>query len=188
MRAADESVPRTYPRDPWTRLPCEAERSATGCTSRFHAVTWADRAAKTSIARRCPVEYAIPLHLQVLSGRRRCRSDVESLQRSVLRHQFRQQNSTICRYLSPLTDSNRRPPPYHSAPRRDVRARAGSRGHENPANPRNRPQTSDRTCTRVPVLVFPHCSLRHRRARAFRGPRYWARSRTRASRTTSAGG
>ena len=33
MGAADEPVPRTYPRDPWTRLACEAEHSASVCTA-----------------------------------------------------------------------------------------------------------------------------------------------------------
>jgi hypothetical protein len=38
----------------------------------------------------------------------------------------------ICRYLSPLTDSNRRPPAYHRATSRDARASAGRGGHESP--------------------------------------------------------
>ncbi|MBA3475383.1 MAG: site-specific integrase [Actinobacteria bacterium] len=42
---------------------------------------------------------------------------------------------------SPLTDSNRRPPPYHL--RRDTRARAGRRGHESPASRRTLMATSD---------------------------------------------
>src|SRR5437764_3052310 len=57
--------------------------------------------------------------------------------------------------VSPLTDSNRRPPPYHRAARREARARAGTRGHESPARRRKRPKTSDRAWTRVPRL----CSL-----------------------------
>jgi hypothetical protein len=68
----------------------------------------------------------------------------------------------FCRYLSPLPDSNRRPPPYHRAARREARASAGTRGHESPARRRKRPKTSDRAWTRAPALVFPHCSLAHR--------------------------
>jgi hypothetical protein len=60
---------------------------------------------------------------------------------------------------SPLTDSNRRPPPYHSAPRREAGACAGNRGHENPANGRDLQRRSDRKWTRVPSLVFPQRSL-----------------------------
>src|SRR6185436_760784 len=50
---------------------------------------------------------------------------------------------------SPLTDSNRRPPPYHRATRRDPRAKPGLRGHGSPAGRRNRPKTSDLTWTPV---------------------------------------
>ena len=64
--------------------------------------------------------------------------------------------------VSPLTDSNRRPPPYHRAARREARASAGTRGHESPARRRKRPKTSDRAWTRAPALMFPHCSLAHR--------------------------
>ena len=60
---------------------------------------------------------------------------------------------------SPLTDSNRRPPPYHRATRRERRARPGSRGHGSPARRRNRPKTSDLPWTPVPALVFPQGSL-----------------------------
>jgi hypothetical protein len=60
---------------------------------------------------------------------------------------------------SPLTDSNRRPPPYHRATRREPRALPGSRGHESRARRGNRPRASDRLCPPVPVLVFPQCSL-----------------------------
>ena len=69
-------------------------------------------------------------------------------------------------YSSPLTDSNRRPPPYHRATRREPRARPGSRGHESRARIGNRPKTCDRACPAVPALVFPHCSL------AFARPAY----------------
>jgi hypothetical protein len=62
-------------------------------------------------------------------------------------------------FQSPLTDSNRRPPPYHRATRREPRARAGSRGHGSPARRRNRPKTSDLPWTPVLALVFPRCSL-----------------------------
>jgi hypothetical protein len=62
-------------------------------------------------------------------------------------------------YTSPLTDSNRRPPPYHSTPRREARASAGHGGHENPANRRDRAKRNDRMWTRVPALMFPQCSL-----------------------------
>jgi len=61
--------------------------------------------------------------------------------------------------LSPLTDSNRRPPPYHSALRREPRASAGSRDHESPARHGDRARKNDRAWTRVPALVFPQCSL-----------------------------
>jgi hypothetical protein len=72
----------------------------------------------------------------------------------------RQKTPRFARLLqSPLTDSNRRPPPCHSAPTRNRRASAGTRGHENPAKPRNRLSASDRAWTRVPGLVFPQCSL-----------------------------
>ncbi len=43
------------------------------------------------------------------------------------------QNRSICRYLSPLTDSNRRPPPYHSG---SEEGSAGTRGHPRPRKPR----------------------------------------------------
>jgi integrase len=76
-------------------------------------------------------------------GKRRSTNNIESLQIP----------------KSPLTDSNRRPPPYHSALSRDERASAGSRGHENAVNRIERPKTSDRAWTRVPALVFPQCSL-----------------------------
>ena len=59
---------------------------------------------------------------------------------------------------SPLTDSNRRPPPYHSATRREARASAGHGDHKSPGNPSIRHRTSDRGLTRVPALVFQHCS------------------------------
>ncbi len=68
---------------------------------------------------------------------------------------------------SPLPDSNRRPPPYHRATRREPRARPGSRGQESRARRRNRPKRR----SRVPAgarpgvpSVFPSrmvvCSLR----------------------------
>jgi hypothetical protein len=60
---------------------------------------------------------------------------------------------------SPLTDSNRRPPPYHSASMRHARVRAGHDVHESPGNRRIRRRTSDREWTRMPALVFPQCSL-----------------------------
>jgi hypothetical protein len=61
---------------------------------------------------------------------------------------------------SPLTDSNRRPPPYHRATKRDARANAGRADQGNPGSPRNPLRASDRTWTLVPGLVFPQCSLR----------------------------
>ena len=61
---------------------------------------------------------------------------------------------------SPLTDSNRRPPPYHRATKWEARAKPGSRGHESRARRRNLPKTSDPSWTRVPAVVFPQCSLR----------------------------
>ena len=63
---------------------------------------------------------------------------------------------------SPLTDSNRRPPPYHRSPRREARASAGHGDHENPAKRRDQPTTSDRVWTHVDGLVFPRCSLLQR--------------------------
>jgi hypothetical protein len=60
---------------------------------------------------------------------------------------------------SPLPDSNRRPPPYHRATRREARVCAGRRGHENRTRRRNRPKTGDPPWTRVPGEVFPQCSL-----------------------------
>jgi hypothetical protein len=42
---------------------------------------------------------------------------------------------------------------------REARARAGSRGHEDPAYTMNGPRTSDHAWTCVPALVFPRCSL-----------------------------
>jgi D-alanyl-D-alanine carboxypeptidase len=56
---------------------------------------------------------------------------------------------------SPLTDSNRRPPPYHRATRREPRASAGHDGQRIPGVRRNRLRTSDQAWTRVPPLVFP---------------------------------
>jgi hypothetical protein len=63
-----------------------------------------------------------------------------------------------CGTRSPLTDSNRRPP-HPSATAREPRARAESRGHEDPANGRDRARTSSRAWTRVPALLFPQSSL-----------------------------
>jgi hypothetical protein len=63
--------------------------------------------------------------------------------------------SSEVRTRSPLTDSNRRPPPYH----RETRASAGHRDNENPANRGNQPKQSERAWTRAPALVFPPCSL-----------------------------
>jgi hypothetical protein len=60
---------------------------------------------------------------------------------------------------SPLTDSNRRPPPYHRATRRQARASAGHVDQRNPGSRRNPLRTSDRAWTCVPGLVFPQCSL-----------------------------
>ena len=60
---------------------------------------------------------------------------------------------------SPLTDSKRRPPPYHRATEREGRASAGSRGHETPANRRDPAKTRDLAWTAVLLLVFPQCSL-----------------------------
>jgi hypothetical protein len=62
-------------------------------------------------------------------------------------------------YASPLTDSNRRPPPYHRATRREPRVRPGRRGHESRARRRNCPKTSNLAWTRVPAMVFPQRSL-----------------------------
>jgi hypothetical protein len=67
---------------------------------------------------------------------------------------------------SPLTDSNRRPPPYHRATSREPGVRPGSRGHESRARRRNRPKTSDRAWTCEPGVMFPQCSLRIGSARA----------------------
>ena len=76
---------------------------------------------------------------------------------------LQQEKPRFARLLqSPLPDSNRSPPPYHRAARREARASAGTRGHESPARRRKRPKTSDRACRLVPGLVFPQCSLAHR--------------------------
>ena len=59
---------------------------------------------------------------------------------------------------SPRTDSNRRLPPYHSAPWREATASVGHLGHESPANGRDRASRINRACPRVPALassVFP---------------------------------
>jgi hypothetical protein len=56
--------------------------------------------------------------------------------------------------LSPLTDSNRRPPPYHRATRPERRASPGSRGHESRARRWDRSKTSDQAWTLVNVLLF----------------------------------
>ena len=69
------------------------------------------------------------------------------------------ESSRLAGISSPLTDSNRRPPPYHRATRQERRASAGSRGHEDPASGRNRRKRSSRAWTRVPELMFPQCSL-----------------------------
>ena len=58
-----------------------------------------------------------------------------------------------------MSDSNRRPPPYHRATRREARATPGSRGHEARAGKENRPKAASRAWTPVPGLVFPPCSL-----------------------------
>jgi hypothetical protein len=84
-------------------------------------------------------------------------------------YQIRQQKSPFCGdFKSPLTDSNRRPPPYHSALRRDARASAGNRDHESPANRRDPAKTRDRAWTPVLLLVFPQCSLGLTPSLAFR--------------------
>jgi len=57
---------------------------------------------------------------------------------------------------SPLTDLNRRSPPYHRATRRERRARPGSRGHERRARTRIRPKARDRAGRQYPRW----CSLR----------------------------
>jgi len=54
---------------------------------------------------------------------------------------------------SPLTDSNRRAPPYHRAKSRESKASAGRVGQGSPGSRRNRLRTSDRAWTRVPGLV-----------------------------------
>jgi hypothetical protein len=59
---------------------------------------------------------------------------------------------------SPLTDSNRRPPPYHRATRREARASVGHGDHEGAGNQENPRRASNRKWTRVPALVFPWCS------------------------------
>ena len=57
---------------------------------------------------------------------------------------------------SPLTDSNRRPPPCHQGLEREARASAGHRDHESPANRRDQMRTSDRARTLVPGLCSLH--------------------------------
>ena len=91
------------------------------------------------------------------------------------------------RYLSPLPDSNRGPPPYHSASKRNARARAGHGDHEDAGNRRVRRGTSDREWTRVPALVFPQWSLSvgvrsYRRSRRASARGVWAAAATAAPR------
>jgi hypothetical protein len=62
-------------------------------------------------------------------------------------------------FSSPLTDSNRRPPPYHSALTRKPRVSAGHGDHENPANRTDQPTRIDRRRTCVVAPVFPQRSL-----------------------------
>lgn len=71
--------------------------------------------------------------------------------------------------LSPLPDSNRGPPPYHGATRREPRARAGYEDQREAAKRRNPPRKSDLFLTREPALMFPQCSLRKGRPAPERG-------------------
>jgi hypothetical protein len=79
---------------------------------------------------------------------------------------LQQEKPRFARLLqSPLPDSNRRPPPYHGATRREARAHAGSDDHESRARRRNRCKTSSRAYPPVAGLVFPQCSLANDRGR-----------------------
>jgi hypothetical protein len=60
---------------------------------------------------------------------------------------------------SPLADSNRRPPPYHGAPGREGRARAGVSRHGNPAKRKDLATNVTRAWTRVVGLMFPNVPL-----------------------------
>jgi len=73
---------------------------------------------------------------------------------------FRQRKELISRKF--LKPSNGLEPLTRSLPSRSGKGSAGKSGqrdHENPANRRAPPKTSDRVWTRVPGLVFPPCSL-----------------------------
>jgi hypothetical protein len=75
---------------------------------------------------------------------------------------WRSRQETACLQAlsrSPLTNSNRRPHPYHSAPRREPWASPGHGDHEHLANQRNQSRKSDRGWPRVPALVLPQCSV-----------------------------
>jgi hypothetical protein len=78
---------------------------------------------------------------------------------------------------SPLTDSNRRPPPYHGSSGRYWQARAGTRGHVSPAN---RALQVCRPCPRAPAraqagvpVSFPRAVYRLANRQPSR-PRYFA--------------
>jgi hypothetical protein len=67
-------------------------------------------------------------------------------------------NADLQVFASLLTDSNRRPPPYHRATRREARAKEGSRGHESRARriiARGRVTGRGRACPRWCSLSVP---------------------------------
>jgi hypothetical protein len=107
----------------------------------------------------------LPRRAAVLTPFRQLRRPEGSIKGSISTARWRSQvpareKAPVCGDLqSPLTDSNRRPPPYHRRAGRETRVSAGEADHENPGKRTNPTPTFDRQWTSVPGLVFPCGSL-----------------------------
>jgi mannose-6-phosphate isomerase-like protein (cupin superfamily) len=90
-------------------------------------------------------------HLSELSSRPR--PSIPSLQRRCSAISVQTTKNPVCGgFVSPLTDSNRRPPPTILEPSREARARPGHGGHESPVNLRD---PTDRRDPRVDARGQP---------------------------------
>jgi hypothetical protein len=105
-------------------------------------------------------------------------SPASSIKRPANAGLFQKQLDSRLKQRSPLTDSNRRPPPYHRAQMREARTSEGSRGYESPAKRSDPPRTSDRARTgcrrfrRVSAVIEkgPFCRYLSPRPDSNRGP------------------
>ena len=135
-----------------------------------------DLVAGSGGAPSCPIRGSrAPGHEEQVRGRRRRSLDSPSARCAAL-------------LQSPLTDSNRRPPPYHRATGREARAAPGSRGHASRARRRNRLKTNDRACPAVPgwcSLMADSCGTSTRSSTTLRAAPMCACTRS-ASRSTAA--